>query len=126
MDPFCDRIVCETVLYQYSPFRQNDTARSTAKEYKELNGGQGRNRTTDTRIFSPQRCHTILITRYLVHIYTFTMVAFNVVFFSKKIIHMHIYEKEDGMYACSLIQLKLNHAHTNSIEICTTAYALKF
>ena len=43
----------ETVLCQYSPFRQNDTARSTAKEYKELNGGQGRNRTTDTRIFSP-------------------------------------------------------------------------
>lgn len=30
---------------------------------------------------------------------------------------------------CTLVVLyswKLNHAHTNSIEICTTAYALKF
>ena len=47
------RVAAKTVLVPYPAEGQKETADEYVSRFMELDGGQGRNRTTDTRIFSP-------------------------------------------------------------------------
>ena len=49
---FLPRRACKTVLWPYWSFEFEKPMRDIGSDNKALNGGQGRNRTTDTRIFN--------------------------------------------------------------------------